>query len=230
MKADPRQGWPQALIAAGFRPGGAALLILPRSETETAEALDQAVHEIKGCSIPLGMGGRDQQVEVLRDLGAAALIGAADDLSTMADTLERMGLEPAKDLNVEIGLVVDGPIGAARRKEIETRLKTVVRCGIAAPNAGCLGFECSEMTGFHLTDNLTVDIVDPATGRSLPPGEKGSVLVLISTSDGGVKRSATGLQGCYSDEPCPCGLTSRRLFDLAKTDLPDSLEPESFKK
>ena len=111
-------------------------------------------------------------------------------------------------------MVVDGPISASRRKEIETRLKTVVRCGIAAPNAGCLGFECSEMTGFHLTDNLTVDIVDPATGRSLPPGEKGSVLVLISSPHEEAKKCATGLQGFYADEPCPCGRTSPRLCDL----------------
>jgi len=56
-----------------------------------------------------------------------------------------------------------------------------------------------------------VEVVDPTTKRQLGPGEHGEPVVTYFDESYPLLRFATGDITYYSDEPCPCGRTSRRL-------------------
>ncbi len=76
--------------------------------------------------------------------------------------------------------------------------------------------ECREGSGYHLYPDMEVfEIVDPATGRALGPGESGEIVYTSLDSRGTpVLRYRTGdwCEGGLSVDPCPhCGRTVPRL-------------------
>jgi phenylacetate-coenzyme A ligase PaaK-like adenylate-forming protein len=75
------------------------------------------------------------------------------------------------------------------------------------------GVECDAHNGYHLREaDLFVEIVDPATGRLLPEGVSGEVVVTtLSRRAMPLIRYRTGDMARLLPEYCPCGSTLRRL-------------------
>ena len=75
------------------------------------------------------------------------------------------------------------------------------------------GVECDAHDGYHLREaDLFVEIVDPATGRALPDGVSGEVVVTTLTRRAmPLIRYRTGDMARFLPEYCPCGSTLRRL-------------------
>jgi len=75
------------------------------------------------------------------------------------------------------------------------------------------GVECDAHDGYHLREaDLFVEIVDPATGRPLPDGVSGEVVVTTLTRRAmPLIRYRTGDMARLLPEYCPCGSTLRRL-------------------
>jgi phenylacetate-CoA ligase len=46
-----------------------------------------------------------------------------------------------------------------------------------ATEVGDVAYECSEKKGWHICEETIVEIVDPATGKNVPDGELGEVVV-----------------------------------------------------
>ena len=84
-----------------------------------------------------------------------------------------------------------------------------------AAEAFKIGFTCEQRTGFHLHEDLTyVKIVD-ASGRRLPPGEKGEVIISNLVNGGTVLLNyRLGDVAALSPVPCPCDRTFVMLSDL----------------
>jgi phenylacetate-CoA ligase len=75
------------------------------------------------------------------------------------------------------------------------------------------GIECDAHDGYHLREaDLFVEIVDPATGRSLPDGVSGEVVFTTLTRRAmPLIRYRTGDIARFLPEYCPCGSILRRL-------------------
>ncbi len=75
------------------------------------------------------------------------------------------------------------------------------------------GVECAAMDGCHLREaDLFVEIIDPETGKRLPAGETGEVVVTTLTREAmPLVRYRTGDLARFIDDPCPCGSVLRRL-------------------
>jgi hypothetical protein len=71
---------------------------------------------------------------------------------------------------------------------------------------------CEADDGLHWADDhFLIEVVDPATGARVSPGEAGAVLVTDLTREGSpFLRLWMGLEAALIDEPCPCGRTSAR--------------------
>jgi len=69
--------------------------------------------------------------------------------------------------------------------------------------------------GFHITEEQFVEIVEPETGKQLPPGEVGALLVTGFSNDAfPMIRYMTGDLSSLITEPCPCGRTSPRITGI----------------
>jgi phenylacetate-CoA ligase len=75
------------------------------------------------------------------------------------------------------------------------------------------GIECDAHDGYHLREaDLLVEIIDPATGRVLPDGVSGEVVVTTLTRRAmPLIRYRTGDMARVVPEYCPCGSVLRRL-------------------
>ncbi len=104
---------------------------------------------------------------------------------------------------------------ATIRHAIQERLGVPVFSLYGAVEALNMGFTCGEGEGFHLNADLyPLRIIDEA-GRTLPPGESGSVVVSNLESRGTVLLNyRIGDRARMLEGPCPCGRTLPRLGGL----------------
>jgi len=70
---------------------------------------------------------------------------------------------------------------------------------------------CDKQSGMHITTDAVVEIVDPATGKQLAPGEVGEVVVTPFDEVCPLIRFGTGDLSTFVDEPCGCGRITRRI-------------------
>ncbi|HQI82355.1 MAG TPA: AMP-binding protein, partial [Deltaproteobacteria bacterium] len=84
-----------------------------------------------------------------------------------------------------------------------------------ATEVGDVAFECPVKKGWHLCEETIVEIVDPATGTCVKPGELGEVVVTRLNSIFFLFRFGTGDLSSIIEEPCACGRTSYRLAGIA---------------
>ncbi|RPH51138.1 MAG: phenylacetate--CoA ligase family protein [Desulfobacteraceae bacterium] len=75
------------------------------------------------------------------------------------------------------------------------------------------GVECDARDGYHLREaDLFLEIIDPETGRPLPDGESGEVVVTTLTRVGmPLIRYRTGDISRFHTSPCSCGTVLKRL-------------------
>jgi phenylacetate-coenzyme A ligase PaaK-like adenylate-forming protein len=73
--------------------------------------------------------------------------------------------------------------------------------------------DCAVRSGYHIREaDLYVEIIDPATGRPVPDGERGEVVFTTLTRTGmPLIRYRSGDLSRIIPEPCPCGTVMRRL-------------------
>jgi phenylacetate-CoA ligase len=78
-----------------------------------------------------------------------------------------------------------------------------------------IAFTCEERTGFHLHEDLCHVRLVTAEGRPCAPGERGEVVLSNLTNRGTVLLNyRLGDVARLTDEPCPCGRSTRRLLEL----------------
>lgn len=80
------------------------------------------------------------------------------------------------------------------------------------------GMECAAHDGCHMHEtDLLVEIVDPKSGRVLPDGEEGEVVITSLLRRGmPLIRYRTGDISRILPEPCPCGSVLRRLEKIRR--------------
>jgi phenylacetate-CoA ligase len=81
----------------------------------------------------------------------------------------------------------------------------------ATADVGTVATGCGKQPGMHITADAIVEIVDPATGEQLGPGEIGEVVVTPFDEVYPLIRFGTGDLSMFVDEPCECGRTTLRL-------------------
>ncbi|MBA7692319.1 hypothetical protein ES703_100886 [subsurface metagenome] len=77
-----------------------------------------------------------------------------------------------------------------------------------------LGYECSQKSGWHIPEEVLIEIVDHETGKQLALGEVGEIVVTPFNKIFPLIRYGTGDLSLIITEPCPCGRTSLRLTGL----------------
>jgi phenylacetate-CoA ligase len=66
----------------------------------------------------------------------------------------------------------------------------------------------------HVPLDVIVEFVDLNTGQGVAPGEPGEVVVTLLEETYPLLRFGTGDLAIYTDEPCPCGRTTRRITGI----------------
>ena len=172
--------------------------------------------------IPISGGNTAKQVQLMQDFGSTVLACTPSYALFIAETLEKMGIDPA-GLKLRVGIFGAEPWTEEMRRQIEARLqiKAIDIYGLSeimGPGVAC---ECTCQDGLHLyEDHFIVEIIDPQTGEQLPDGQPGELVITTVTKQAlPLVRYRTGDITKLSAEVCSCGLIFRRMSKvMGRTD------------
>jgi len=200
---------------AGFRPGDRILNTFSYHLTPGGLMCDEALTGI-GCTVvPGGVGNADSQLQLLAQLQLNGYVGVPSFLLALIERAEQSGKAFRRDFNMEIAVTAGELLTAQVRQTFKERHGILVRQFYATADLGAIAYECPEERGMHFADHRIVEVLDPATGKHLQPGEPGEVVVtLLDNPVYPLIRFGTGDLSAYDDAPCPCGRTSPRLTRL----------------
>jgi phenylacetate-CoA ligase len=166
----------RVLTAAGVDRDDVVQVTLSYGLLTSAFGLHYGVELLGASVIPTGPGGTARQVQIMRDYRTTVLISTPSYALIIADQLEKSGMD-AKDLFLKVGLLAGEPWTEEQRADIESRLFLTALDNYALSEAmgpGVAG-ECRHRLGMHLNeDHFLAEIIDPATGSVLPPGDTGA--------------------------------------------------------
>jgi phenylacetate-CoA ligase len=184
--------------------------------------------EKMGCEVVPG-GGLDTRTRLLKmqELRATAMMATPTYVLSMADVAQReLGLDPAKDLNIDKILCAGEP-GASipsTKKRMEEAWGAKVYDHAGATEIGAWAYECtSQPGGLHVNETLfLVELEDIETGEIIDePGRQGKLVITAFDRQAYpcVRFDSKDITE-WAAEPCPCGRTFRLIKGgvLGRTD------------
>jgi phenylacetate-CoA ligase len=129
--------------------------------------------------------------------------------------MKELGVDPRRDLKLRIAFVGAEPHTEAMRQEIENLygIKAFNSYGLSEICGPGVAFECPRQNGLHVwEDHVYPEIIDPDTGRVLPEGEEGELVLTTLGHDAmPLVRYRTRDLTRFLKGRCPCGRTHRRI-------------------
>jgi len=165
--------------------------------------------------IPAGTGNTERQIELMMDFKTTIIHITPSYALYLADVLEEKGINPGKDLNLKIAYLGAEPYSETTRERIEQifNIEAFNSYGLSEMNGPGVAFECQFKEGMHLwEDNFILEIIDPSTGKVLPDGEEGEiVLTSVNREAMPILRYRTGDIAFVYPDKCRCGRSHRRI-------------------
>jgi phenylacetate-CoA ligase len=167
--------------------------------------------------LPMSSGNTERQLMVLQDFGSTMLTCTPSYALYMAEEAGDAGIDLRK-LPISKGCFGAEPWSENMRKEIEARfgMKAYDIYGLTEIIGPGVSFECEAQDGLHINEDLFYpEIIDPATGKVLPDGEKGELVFTTLTKEGTpLLRYRTRDITFFMREACTCGRTTCRMHRL----------------
>ncbi|HIV65183.1 MAG TPA: phenylacetate--CoA ligase [Candidatus Mailhella excrementigallinarum] len=168
-----------------------------------------------GCmTIPAGAGNTRRQIKLIKDFGVTAVHILPSYALHVARQIEEEGEDP-RALPLRIALVGAEPYTEETRRRIESMLDLRVynSFGMSEMNGPGVGIECEAQSGLHIwEDAYILEIIDPETGRTLPDGEVGELVMTTLTREGmPLLRYRTHDLTRIIPGDCACGRRHRRI-------------------
>ena len=137
--------------------------------------------------LPVSGGGTERQVQLMRDFRPNILLATPSYLPVIADEMERQGVT-GRDCGLRLALFGAEPCSESLRAEIEARLgvEAFDSYGLSEVMGPGVAQETGETRGSLVLweDHFLPEIIDPETGRVLPDGETGELVLTTLTKEG----------------------------------------------
>ena len=186
----------------------------------------------KGCemlgamAIPMGPGNTDKQLQMMMDLKSTVLCATSSYALLLAEEIAKRGI--ADKICLKKGIIGSERWGQKTRDRIHNELGIELYdiYGLTEIYGPGIGINCKGQTGMHIWDDYVyLEIVDPVTGKNLPDGEWGEIVLTTLVKEGApLIRYRTHDISRIIPEVCPvCGskypmidIVSGRTDDMMK--------------
>jgi len=198
----------RAMYAAGFRRGDLVLNAFDYHLVPDGFMADFGARAM-GCPvIPAGSADLDRQVRLLADLAPIAFTGRP---STLGALLERARTLEVATNSLQKALLAFEPLAKGDGEALaETHGIRALQCHATA-DLGLVAYQSGFDDGFIVDESVIVEVVDPVTGKPVPPGHKGELVVTAFNPDYPLIRFATGDLTRQLPGESRCGRTNMRL-------------------
>lgn len=169
--------WARAYYAAGIGRGDVVLNAFSYHMVAAGLTFHAGLRRVGATVVPSGTSSSQLQVQLMRDLSVTAYTGTPSFLMSIINKAEEMGYDFKKEFRVRRACFAAEPLSQSLREKFEQEYAIDTYQMYGATEVGDVSFECSEKKGWHICEEVLVEIVDPATGKGVPPGMPGEVVV-----------------------------------------------------
>ncbi len=172
--------------------------------------------------VPISGGNTVRQLQLMQDFGSTVLCCTPSYAVLLAEAAAEQGINAAA-LPLKAGFFGAEPWSDVMRQEIENKLgiDALDIYGLSEVIGPGVSYECMEKSGLHVAeDHFFPEIIDPATGESLPAGAKGELVFTSLTKEAlPLLRYRTRDVTFINDSLCECGRVFCRMSRvLGRTD------------
>ncbi len=212
--------WARRLAAQGVTSEDRVQVSLTYSQFIPGFTSTEGIIKLGATVIPMGSGAAtstERQVILAKDWGATVLVMTPSYALHFADVAERMGYNLKKDFKVKRLIHTGEPLPKALREKIEDRWSAPAFDNFGSvESGGAPAFECEAKQGMHISeDAFHFEVVDPITGKNLPDGEEGLlVMTTLFKQSSPIIRYSIGDFTSIDRSPCSCGRTFSRMSSV----------------
>jgi len=167
--------------------------------------------------IPTSSGQTKRQLKIMQDFAPLILACTPSYCLYMAEDAKEMGIDP-RSSSWKIGIFGAEPWSESMRSEIEQTWDMLATdiYGLSEIIGPGVSQECHFKDGLHLfSDVFYPEIINPDTGKPVPEGEDGELVITTLTKQGiPLIRYRTRDIVSMTTAPCRCGRTSPRTSKI----------------
>ncbi len=173
--------------------------------------------KLGAMAVPMGPGNTDKQLEMMTALKSTVLCATSSYALLLAEEIAKRGIKDQIHLK-------KGVIGSERwsqkmrdriSKELGIELYDIY--GLTEIYGPGIGINCEHNTGMHIWDDfIYLEIIDPVTGKNVPDGEQGEIVITTLVKEGApLIRYRTHDLSRIIPGKCPCGREYPRIDVIA---------------
>lgn len=211
-----REQMGRIFTAMGFRPNDLIYQCAGYGLFMGGPGMDAGAEAIGATIFPAGPGRTLAAIQYLKDLGFHAITTTPSFVTYLVDVAFKNGIDPRKDWRLRTSHIGGEPAAPALRRRVEALMPDGFEWhegyGITELGGPTVGHSCafSRLScELHiLADHYMVEVIDPATGKRLGPGEEGELVITTLTREATpLIRWRTRDITALSPDPygCPCG-------------------------
>ena len=167
--------------------------------------------------IPMGTGNTDKQLQMMIDLESTVLTATSSYALLLAEEIDKRGLKDK--IHLKKGVFGSERWSEKKREYIKEKLGIELYdiYGLTEIYGPGIGISCDAQNGMHYWDDYVyIEIIDPKTGKTLPDGEEGEIVITTLVKEGAplIRFRTHDISRIIPGE-CPCGRKHPRL-DIIK--------------
>ena len=169
--------------------------------------------KLGAMAIPTGPGNTEKQLQMMMDLKSTVICATSSYALLLAEEIEKRGIRDR--ICLKKGVIGSERWGEKMRKRISSELGIELYdiYGLTEIYGPGIGINCLGETGMHYWDDyLYLEVIDPATGKPVPDGEPGEIVITTLVKEGApLIRFRTHDMSRIIPGECPCGSRFPRI-------------------
>ena len=162
--------------------------------------------KLGAMAIPMGPGNTDKQLQMMVDLKSTVLCATSSYALLLSEEIEQRGIKDR--ICLKKGIIGSERWSDKMRKNIKDRLGIELYdiYGLTEIYGPGIGINCTGETAMHYWDDfIYIEIIDPKTGKPVPDGEEGEIVITTLVKEGApLLRFRTHDISRIVPEPCHC--------------------------
>lgn len=163
--------------------------------------------------IPMGPGNTDKQIKMMTDLHSTVLCATSSYALLLSEEIRKRNVKDQVDLKK--GIIGSERWGDKMRQKIADDLGVELYdiYGLTEIYGPGIGISCSYENGIHMWDDyIYFEIIDPKTGKILPDGQVGELVITTLLKEGAplIRYRTHDLTRIIPGD-CPCGSRYPRI-------------------
>ncbi len=169
--------------------------------------------KLGAMAIPMGPGNTEKQLQMMQDLQSTVITATSSYALLLSEEIQKRGIRDK--IALKKGIFGSERWGDKMRERIKSTLGIEMYdiYGLTEIYGPGIGINCKYETGIHYWDDyIYIEIIDPKTGKPLPDGEEGEIVITTLVKEGApLLRFRTHDISRIIPGECPCGSKFPRL-------------------